>query len=73
MGHTTKRRQSPQHNKQRMVKYHTADHRQVRPFIQNKPADSKQGLEHARILNRISATAAHEDTDSVTCAPRNAQ
>jgi hypothetical protein len=50
-----------------MMKYHTGDHRQVRPFIQNKPAHSKQGLEDARVLQRISASAAHEDTDSVTC------
>jgi hypothetical protein len=50
-----------------MMKYHTGDHRQVRPFTQNKPAHSRQGLEHARVLNRISVTAAHEDTDTMTC------
>jgi hypothetical protein len=49
-----------------MKKYHNGDHWQVRPFTQNKPAHSKQGLEHVRVLHRISASAAHEDIDSAT-------
>ena len=52
------------------MKYH---YWQVTTFIQNKPAHSKQGLEHARVLHRISTSVAHEDTDSVTWVPENAQ
>jgi hypothetical protein len=49
-----------------MMKYHTGYCWQVRPFTLNKPAHSKQGLEHAGVLQKISASVAHEDTDSVS-------
>jgi hypothetical protein len=65
--HTKRCRESPQYNEKRMLKYHNnGDHWQVRPFTKNKPAHSKLELEHVRVLHRISASAAHQDTDSVT-------